>query len=136
MSMQLSEIEYKGLNLNEEICTVEIALDEGLNVIHVFDVNYVVEPVYDFANKKYELNEGFYLLAEVLKPKYFFVEKREKEIAEWIASFTWQFYGSNQVIKSYREGIFSLTLVHTLSTETEEAVIQRGLYPKYVERLR
>lgn len=134
--MQLSEMEYKGLDLNEEICTVEIALDEGVNVIHVFDTNYVVEPVYDFANKKYELNEGFYQFAEVLKSKYFFVEKREKEIAEWISSFTWQFYSSNHVIKSYSEGIFSLTPVESLSNETEGDVVQKGFYPKYVERLR
>jgi hypothetical protein len=134
--MQLSEMEYKGLNLLEEVCTVEIALDEGRNVIHIFDVNYVIEPVYDFASKKYVLNEAFYQFAEVLKSKYFFVEKRDMALGEWIASFTWQFYSSNQMIKSYREGVFSLVPKSVLSDETEDLLMLRGFYPKYVEKLR
>ena len=133
--MQLSEMEYKGLNLMDEVGTVEIALDEERNVIHVFDVNHIVEPEYHFLYGTYILSDGFFKLAEVLKSKYFFVEKREMELAKWIASFTWQFYSSNQMIKTFRKDEFTIIPVATLSSGEESALIQKGFYPKYIERL-
>lgn len=104
--MRLSEMEYKGLNLLDEICTVEIALDEELSIVHVYDTNYVVEPTYHFGRKEYELSEGFFKLAEVLKQKYFFVEKRSENIDQWIESLTWIFYSSNQSIKCFQKKLF------------------------------
>ena len=134
--MRLSEMEYRGLNLLDEINTVEIALDEEKNIIHIFDVNYVIEPIFDFKNSEYSLSEGFYQFAEVLKSKYFFVEKRQMVMRDWIASFTWQFYSSNKTIKSYREGEFIVTQLSVLTDETESTLLQKGLYPKYIEKLK
>lgn len=134
--MQLNELEYKGLNLLEEVCTVEVALDEGRNVIHIFDVNYVIEPIYHFASKEYALSSSFYRFVEVLKSKYFFVEKRDMEMGKWIESFTWQFYSSNQMIKNYRAGTFSLIPLSDLDDKTDDGLYQMGYYPKYVEKLR
>ncbi|MGN7114870.1 hypothetical protein [Lysinibacillus odysseyi] len=133
--MQLSEMEYKGLNLMDEISTVEIALDEEKSIIHIFDTNYVIEPIFDFVSREYVLSEGFYQFAEVLKSKYFFVEKRQMPIHDWIGSFTWQFYGSNQTVKSYRDGKFFLTPLTLLAGETEKSLLLKELYPKYVDKL-
>ena len=133
--MRLSEMEYKGLNLMDEVGTVEIALDEERNVIHVFDINHIVEPEYHFSDKTYVLSDGFAKLAEVLKSKYFFVEKKDLELAEWIGSFTWQFYSSNQTVKTFKNGEFTIIPVDALSSKEESALIQMGFYPKYVDRL-
>ena len=133
--MQLIELEYRGLNLMDEVGVVEIALDEGRNTIHIFDANHIVEPEYHFLNKSYVLSEGFAKLAEVLRSKHFFAEKREGELAEWIGGFTWQFYSSNQMIKTYKEGQFTVINIDEVASKEEEALIQMGLYPKYVERL-
>lgn len=133
--MQLSEMEYKGLNLMDEVGTVEIALDEERNAIHVFDVNHIVEPDYHFSDKTYVLSDGFAKLAEVLKSKYFFVEKKDMEIAKWIESFTWQFYSSNRTVKTFKNGEFTIIHAVSLSSTDESELIQMGLYPKYVERL-
>ncbi|MGM9950989.1 MAG: aminopeptidase [Lysinibacillus sp.] len=128
-------MEYKGLNLMDEVGTAEIALDEGRNTIHVFDTNHIVEPEYHFFNKSYILSDGFAKLAEVLMSKHFFAEKREMELAEWIGSFTWQFYSSNQTVKTYKKGEFTIIPAAALSCKEESALIQMGLYPKYVKRL-
>lgn len=133
--MRLIELEYRGLNLMDEVGVVEIALDEGGNTIHVFDANHIVEPEYRFLNKSYVLSEGFAKFAEVLRSKHFFAEKREGELAEWIEGFTWRFYSSSQMIKTYKEGQFTVINTAEVASKEEEALIQMGLYPKYVEWL-
>ena len=101
--MRLYEMEYKGLNLLDEVCTVELALDEASATVHIYDTNHVVEPTYHFGRNEYELSEGFFKLAEVLNQKYFFVEKRSQNLEKWINSLTWTFYSSNQSIKCFQE---------------------------------
>ena len=133
--MQLCEMEYKGLNLLDEVCTVEIALDEALAVVHIYDTNYVVEPTYHFGRKEYELNEGFYKLVQVLKQKYFFVEKRNENTENWIEGLTWIFYSSNQSIKCYQKNTFSILPLKTIMNQDEQFLINEKLYPKYVNRL-
>ena len=133
--MRLIELEYRGLNLMDEVGVVEIALDEGRNAIHVFDINHIVEPEYHFSDKSYVLSEGFAKLAVVLRSKHFFVEQREVKPAEWIEGFTWQFYSSNRMIKTYKEGRFTIINTAEVASKEEEALIQMGLYPKYVGRL-
>ena len=133
--MQLCEMEYKGLNLLDEVCTVEIALDEALAVVDIYDTNYVVEPTYHFGRKEYELNEGFYKLVQVLKQKYFFVEKRNENTENWIEGLTWIFYSSNQSIKCYQKNTFSILPLKTIMNQDEQFLINEKLYPKYVNRL-
>ncbi|MFF5996889.1 aminopeptidase [Lysinibacillus sp. KU-BSD001] len=133
--MQLSEMEYKGLNLLDEVCSVEIALDEVLDVVHIYDTNYVVEPTYNFKQKNYELSEGFFQLAEVLKQKYFFVEKRKSNMNEWMSSLTWQFYSSNKSVKCFDGQDITVMGIADLLQKSEQALIEAKLYPKYVYRL-
>ncbi|WP_431027304.1 aminopeptidase [Lysinibacillus sp. LZ02] len=133
--MQLSEMEYKGLNLLDEVCSVEIALDEVLDVVHIYDTNYVVEPTYNLKQKNYELSEGFFQLAEVLKQKYFFVEKRKSNMNEWISSLTWQFYSSNKSVKCFSGQDITVVRIADLVDKSEQSLIEAKLYPKYVYRL-
>ena len=133
--MRLYEMEYKGLNLLDEVCTIEIALDIESDTVHIFDTNYVVEPTYHFGREEYELSEGFFKLAQVLKQKYFFVEKRSKNIEDWINSLTWTFYSSNQSIKCFQGNTFSTISVKTIMNQDEQLLIAENLYPKYVNRL-
>ena len=128
-------MEYKGLNLLDEVCTVEIALDEELATVHIYDTNYVVEPTYHFSRKEYELSEGFFKLAKVLNQKYFFVEKKSEDLTMWIESLTWTFYSSNQSIKSFQKQTFSILPVKMLIDLDEQSLKDEKLYPKYVYRL-
>ena len=133
--MRFYEMEYKGLNLLDEVCTVEIALDVECDTVHIFDTNYVVEPTYHFGRKEYELNEGFFKLAEVLNQKYFFVEKKSENLKTWIDSLTWTFYSSNQTIKCYQGNTFSIRPLKMVMNQDEQSLMNEKLYPKYVNRL-
>lgn len=133
--MQLSELEYKGLNLFDEVQTVEIAVDERLHVVHIFDTNDIVEPTYNYQKQNFELSDGFYSFVEVLKSKYFFVEKRELKISDWIESFTFQFYSSKRTLKTYsNKNLNSRNVMECIHFSDEELIGQK-LYPKYVKRL-
>ena len=133
--MRLYEMEYKGLNLLDEVCTVELALDEASATVHIYDTNHVVEPTYHFGRNEYELSEGFFKLAEVLNQKYFFVEKRSQNLEKWINSLTWTFYSSNQSIKCFQGNTFSILPLKMIMNQDEQSLIDRKLYPKYVNRL-
>ncbi|WP_332647250.1 aminopeptidase [Lysinibacillus sp. 54212] len=133
--MQLSELEYKGLNLFDEVSTVEIAIDEQRNVIHIFDKNQVVEPAYNFRIKAFELSDGFYTFVEVLKTKCFFVHKRDLPLTDWIESLTFQFYSSKEKIKTYAKKTLSNQNVTKYVHCKEDELIENKLYPKYVKRL-
>ena len=78
--MKLNELEYKGLNLFDEIGAVEIALNAKHQTIHVYDTAQIVEPEYHFASKNYVLSEGFYKMATVLMQKQFFEKKLEQSL--------------------------------------------------------
>lgn len=62
---QIYQMEYRGLNLFDEISTVELAIDEANKTIHIYDVGQVVTPVFNFDVSAYELSDGFYKMAEI-----------------------------------------------------------------------
>ena len=112
-----------------------MALDEESHIVHIYDINHVVEPTYHFGRKEYELSEGFFKLAEVLNQKYFFVEKRNQDLEKWIESLTWIFYSSNQTIKCFQRQNFSLIPLKDLVSQSEQSLIDAKLFPKYVTRM-
>jgi len=129
---EIFELEYRGLNLFDEISTVEVAIDNQNKVIHIYDINQVVEPEYDFTAKKYQLSEGFYKMAKVLFEKKFLESPYETE-AQWMTEITWVFYGSKRsIFKS--EGLNLLEIPKAeLSYEAENS--EQSLYSKYVLRV-
>ncbi len=67
---KIYQMEYRGLNLFDEISTVELAIDEENQTIHIFDVGQVVSPpIFNFDVSAYELSDGFYKMADVLRHK-------------------------------------------------------------------
>ncbi|MEK4230108.1 aminopeptidase [Solibacillus sp. FSL H8-0538] len=133
--MKLNELEYKGLNLFDEISTVEIALHEQSRTIHVFDIQQVVEPEYNFSNKNYMLSEGFYKMAVVLEGKQFFEKKQQQTLPQWIDSITWHFYSSKKTIKTYKDATIYVTPFEQFSSWTDTELLDNGFYPKYAQRL-
>ncbi len=126
--MAIHEMEYRGLNLMDEVCTVELAIDEESETIHIWDTNHVVEPTYHFTKKQYELSEGFFQLVDILKQKYYFSAYKTFERDDWIEKITWIFYSSHQTVKYY--GGKKLH-VYPLS----EIPPSLPVYPKYLQRL-
>lgn len=86
--MKLRELEYKGLNLIDEIGTVEIGLDIEHNKVHLYDMQQIVSLEYDFVKKNYILSEGFHKMANVLMQKQFFSEKDSIQVEQWIKEKT------------------------------------------------
>ena len=80
------QIEYKALNLLDEISTVELTLDTINRSIHVFDVDGAVYPQFNFSTKQYEPNDEFWKMKETIEQKHFaapfFVEVKEE--SKWL----------------------------------------------------
>ncbi|MEO4052167.1 hypothetical protein [Solibacillus sp. CAU 1738] len=133
--MKLNELEYKGLNIFDEISTVEVAFDARQNTIHVFDTKMTVEPEYNFVAKQYDCSEGFLKMAGVLKDKRYLAAASNETVDEWMCRITWQFYCSNCKIITLKAGVFTKYDVKEFREFTNEQLVARDFYPKYVERL-
>ena len=126
--MVIQQMEYRGLNLNDVIGSVEIAIDANLNTIHIYDTDHIVEPEYDFLTKNFKLSEGFWKMAGIIKEKQLFLSNDEKNLDRWIVSFKWVFYSSGQSIKIYKQGVMVNYKIGYIDNE-------KLLYEKYFSRL-
>ena len=126
--MVIQQLEYRGLNLLDEIGSVEIAIDADLKTIHIYDTDHIVEPEYDFLTKNFKLSEGFWKMANVIKEKQLFLNGVEKSLEIWVESFQWIFYSSGRSIKMYNHG--EMTVFNTITMESKKL-----LYTKYFSRL-
>lgn len=127
------ELEYRGLNLLDEISTVEIAINLENHVIHIFDQNQVVEPEYNFSSKKYQLSEGFYKMTKVLYDKQFLGVNKSLTIDQSINQMTWIFYGSKKSILKYEAA--EILEVFKLDVLDEETIRVQKLFEKYIARI-
>ena len=127
--MPIQQLEYRGLNLYDVVDTVEIAIDEDLKTIHIYDTQHIVEPEYDYSTKSYILSADFWKMAKIIKEKQFFLKNDENNLNLWVTPFKWVFYSSNQTIKVYESGKMN---VHQISTCSEDML----LYEKYFSRLK
>ena len=126
--MVIQQMEYRGLNLHDVIGSVEIAIDADINTIHIYDTDHIVEPEYDFLTKNFQLSEGFWKMAGVIKEKQLFLSNDEKRLDRWIESFKWVFYSSSQSIKIYTQGVMVNFKIGYIDNE-------KLLYEKYFSRL-
>ena len=126
------ELEYRGLNLLDEISSVEIAIDQLLKVIHIYDTNQVVEPEFNFSIKQYQLSDGFYKMTKVIYDKKFFVLANHTR-TQWINEVIWIFYGSKKSILKYSEG----TIIEIPKDEFTYVndILVHSLYEKYALRV-
>ncbi|WP_342544094.1 hypothetical protein [Lysinibacillus sp. FSL W7-1291] len=104
---KIYQMEYRGLNLFDEISTVEIAIDEEKQTIHIFDVGQVVSPIFNFDVSAYELSDGFYKMADVLRHKKILTNHQADNnvtLSEWLIMNNAYFYIPQKRIKKYMQG--------------------------------
>ncbi|KUF34515.1 MULTISPECIES: hypothetical protein [Lysinibacillus] len=104
---KIYQMEYRGLNLFDEISTVELAIDEEKQTIHIFDVGQVVSPIFNFDVSAYELSDGFYKMADVLRHKKILTNHQADNnvtLSEWLIMNNAYFYIPQKRIKKYMQG--------------------------------
>lgn len=127
------EFEYRGLNLLDEISTVEIMIDVDSKMVHIYDQNYVVEPEFDFSTKQYRVSHSFYQMTKVLYGKKFVDFHDVSDVEQWINQFTWIFYGSRKFLLIFNGGTVSRISVEE---NTEESIGKEiKIFEKYFKRL-
>lgn len=132
VKMTIQQLEYKGLNLMDIVGTVELAIDAKNSTIHVFDVQQIVEPEYEFVTKSYILSEGFYKMAAVIKAKPLFLSGKELTLDGWVQAHRWVFYCSKQTVKQYENG--NMTVYH--KAQFLELGASGNYYSNYILRLK
>lgn len=127
------EMEYRGLNIFDEISVVELAINLDLQTIHVLDQHQVVEPEYDFSTKKFRESEGFINMTKVLHDKYFLRKNMDEDLEAWVKRMKWVFYGSKQWIFQMDNGdvkeVMKKTDIH------QQVINNHDFYRKYMERI-
>ncbi len=122
-------MEYRGLNLLDEISTVELAIDEEKQTIHIFDVGQVVSPIFNFDVSAYELSDGFYKMADVLRHKKILTKQQtgsDLTLSEWLIMNNAYFYIPQKRIKKYVNGSI---------IEIVDRAKEPWLFDDYVQRL-
>ncbi|MGE7950043.1 hypothetical protein [Lysinibacillus sp. NPDC093688] len=128
MMEQIYQMEYRGLNLFDEISTVELAIDEEGQTIHIFDVGQVVSPIFNFDVSAYELSDGFYKMADILRHKRILTNQQpgnELTLSEWLITNTAYFYIPQKRIKKYAQGSIK---------EIIDRTKEQSLFDYYVQR--
>ena len=126
---QIYQMEYRGLNLFDEISTVELAIDEARKTIHIFDIGQVVTPVFNFDVSAYELSDGFYKMADILRHKKILTGQQaatELTLSQWLITNNVYFYSPKQRIKKYANG----SIVEIIDRDKEQL-----LFETYIERV-
>lgn len=126
---KIYQMEYRGLNLFDEISTVELAIDEENQTIHIFDVGQVVSPIFNFDVSAYELSDGFYKMADVLRHKKILTNQQagtDLTLSEWLIMNNAYFYTPQKRIKKY---------VHGSIIEIIDRANEPCLFDDYVQRV-
>ncbi|RHW38646.1 hypothetical protein D1B33_07155 [Lysinibacillus yapensis] len=127
---EIIEFEYRGLNIFDEISTVEIAIEPLTKRIHVLDTMQVVEPEYNFGKKRFQMSEGFQKMTEVLCTKRF-QEIQDQSTEQWVNDMTWIFYGSKKSIIKMEQCEITEMPKATLANE----IHRFDLFEKYMVRV-
>ncbi|HWK24343.1 MAG TPA: hypothetical protein VNS08_15050 [Ureibacillus sp.] len=126
------EFEYKGLNILDEVSTVEVAIDDNHQVIHIYDINQVVEPEFNFSTNEFQMSDGFFKMANLIYKKRFSVSP-DQTVEQWINEKVWIFYGSKKSIIKYEGSqIVEIPKGWDLAKENEQGHL---LYKKYFLRV-
>ena len=98
------KLQYQGMNLLDQIATVEIAVDEYHNTIHLYDPESVVWPEYRGVTSGYVLSDGFEKMLKVLESKPFFVNWQQQNESNGLCGISWIFYKQqSHILKSNNE---------------------------------
>ena len=125
---QIYQMEYRGLNLLDEISSVELAIDEQGQTIHIFDAGQVVSPIFNFDVSAYELSDGFYKMADILRHKRILTNQlpgSELTLSDWLITNNAYFYIPQKRIKKYSQGSI---------VEIVDRTKEQSLFDDYVQR--
>ncbi|WP_446935722.1 hypothetical protein [Lysinibacillus fusiformis] len=126
---KIYQMEYRGLNLFDEISTVELAIDEEKQTIHIYDIGQVVSPIFNFDVSAYELSDGFYKMADILRYKNILTNQQadsDLTLSEWLIKNNAYFYIPNKRIKKYVQGSI---------VEIVDRTMEQALFDDYVQRV-
>ncbi|MFJ7697129.1 hypothetical protein [Lysinibacillus fusiformis] len=126
---KIYQMEYRGLNLFDEISTVELAIDEEKQTIHIYDIGQVVSPIFNFDVSAYELSDGFYKMADILRHKKILTNQQANSdvtLSEWLIKNNAYFYIPNKRIKKYIQGSI---------VEIVDQTMEQALFDEYVQRV-
>ncbi|WP_336637668.1 hypothetical protein [Lysinibacillus fusiformis] len=126
---KIYQMEYRGLNLFDEISTVELAIDEEKQTIHIYDIGQVVSPIFNFDVSAYELSDGFYKMADILRHKKILTNQQadgDLTLSEWLIKNNAYFYIPNKRIKKYVQGSI---------VEIVDRTMEQALFDDYVQRV-
>ncbi|QDZ98368.1 hypothetical protein D0439_06870 [Lysinibacillus fusiformis] len=124
---KIYQMEYRGLNLFDEISTVELAIDEEKQTIHIYDIGQVVSPIFNFDVSAYELSDGFYKMADILRHKKILTNQQadsDLTLSEWLIKNNAYFYIPNKRIKKYVQGSI---------VEIVDRTMEQALFDEYVQ---
>jgi len=126
---KIYQMEYRGLNLFDEISTVELAIDEEKQTIHIYDIGQVVSPIFNFDVSAYELSDGFYKMADILRHKKILTNEQagsDLTLSGWLIKNNAYFYIPNKRIKKYVQGSI---------VEIVDRTMEQALFDEYVQRV-
>ncbi|XRD24131.1 hypothetical protein AABM34_17350 [Lysinibacillus fusiformis] len=126
---KIYQMEYRGLNLFDEISTVELAIDEEKQTIHIYDIGQVVSPIFNFDVSAYELSDGFYKMVDILRHKKILTNQQadsDLTLSEWLIKSNAYFYIPNKRIKKYVQGSI---------VEIVDRTMEQALFDDYVQRV-
>ncbi|MFJ7920376.1 hypothetical protein ACIQ6U_11510 [Lysinibacillus fusiformis] len=126
---KIYQMEYRGINLFDEISTVELAIDEEKQTIHIYDIGHVVSPIFNFDVSAYELSDGFYKMADILRHKNILTNQQANSdvtLSEWLIKNNAYFYIPNKRIKKYVQGSI---------VEIVDQTMEQALFDDYVQRV-
>lgn len=126
---QIYQMEYRGLNLFDEISTVELAIDEKQQTLHIFDPGEVVVPIFNFDVSAYELSENFYKMADVLRHKNILTEQKSAgafTLSNWLVKNNVYFYVPNRRVRKYGDGCIK---------EIIDVKQEKALFEQYIQRV-
>lgn len=108
-----AQLQYQGLNLLDEVGTVQITIDYEASIIHIYDTQQIVAPEYDFIVKNYTLTSSFYQMAAAIRQKNFLQIDEHLSLEQWVDNSTWYFYGITHFVKRYANGTMATEQIST-----------------------
>lgn len=123
-------MEYKALNLLDEVCSVELAIMDDKKELHILDCHKAISPIYNFSVGKYKLNDDFYQMVRVLMKKKILFSNNcgEMSIDDWLDRNTIFIYSDPS--KVFKNKNSKLDVIELKQNSYEE-----NLYLHYVNRI-
>ena len=90
----------------DEVCVVEMTVDEERRTLHIFDRENAVSPSYHFVDKRFVLTDDFQKMAQVcIQKKILLLNNGDKILVEeWLQNIRIYFYTAASTVRLYQHG--------------------------------